>query len=195
MVRSTAMHDMPARVRAGLYDVLWFDLPYSASSVPPRKWNTVVRELAVWMRAAVDCGLSAYLAAPRGRWWQHPDVQALLADNIVQEVRYAACTATSSTSPEVLHVYSSTSAQSVKCGCSAELQHAAKLAGSPRWKNWVQLVPRLHATVVPLLVAKAKTQGGRASARRPDLHLDDSHLNDLHLNDSHSRRFASQSTT
>ena len=85
------MRSVHVRLRHCQFCLLWIDLPKSGKAVPPKKWTSTMRELALWVRAAKDTEIPAIISGWRGKHWQWESIQALLQDGTMNESRHALC--------------------------------------------------------------------------------------------------------
>ena len=84
-IRTASTQNAATHIRGGMYTTLWVNLPVSSASLPPHRRPTILREIALWVRAAKTNAVFALIVAVRGRAWQEENLVALVHDQIVYE--------------------------------------------------------------------------------------------------------------
>lgn len=164
-VCSPVTHDLGCHIHGGMFDVVWMDLPLSRASLPPDKWQTIIRELAWWYRHADGVGAQAFISGLRGQMWQHPDLQKLPTDRLATEQRFAVCRFTARLKPDTIDILSRSTTLSVRCQCTDRTNHAEPLRGTQRLRRWSKLAAAVYARVIPDQVNQSEVDG--TSVSRP----------------------------
>lgn len=134
-VCSPVTHDLVYRFIGGAVGVVCIDLPFSRTSLPPDKWQPIVRELPYWYQHAHGVGAQVVLAGWRGESWQHLDLQQLLTDKMSTERRFAACRLPGRAEPETIHVWTRDVGDNLRCRCESSSQQDERLRSKARQRQ------------------------------------------------------------
>ena len=133
-ITSASMHDTTAEIQKGKYNLIWIDFPTNGRSLHPGKRAASIRQLALWMRLAVQVSVMCVMIGLRGHHWQDDNLQALIADKVLYEATHHLChynikvsNDTDQPSDVKLHAYTSFPDSASLCRCPVGQEHTYEL--------------------------------------------------------------------